>query len=76
MRNFILVGLLVLFSINGGASAAGDDIFEIEVEGSYRMEAGASTDLAKKWPFSPQKERRWIWLENTSHAKALLRSMS
>jgi hypothetical protein len=44
MRNFILVVLLVLFSINGGVSAAEDDIFEMEVEGSYRMEAGGSTD--------------------------------
>jgi len=48
MRNFILVALMVLFSINGGALAARDDIFEIEAEGSYRMEAGASLDLAKK----------------------------
>ena len=48
MRNFILFALLVLFSINGVVSAAADDIFEIEAEGSYRMEAGASLDLAKK----------------------------
>ena len=47
MRNFIIVALLVLFSTNGVASAAEDDIFEIEAEGSYRMEAGASIDLAK-----------------------------
>jgi hypothetical protein len=48
MRNFIMSALLILFSINGVASAAEDDIFEIEAEGSYRMEAGASIDLAKK----------------------------
>ena len=48
MRNLIMASLLVLFSINVGASAAADDIFEIEAEGSYRMEAGASLDLAKK----------------------------
>ena len=48
MRNLIIASLLVLFSINIGASAAADDIFEIEAEGSYRMEAGASLDLAKK----------------------------
>jgi hypothetical protein len=48
MRNLIMASLLVLFSINIGASAAADDIFEIEAEGSYRMEAGASLDLAKK----------------------------
>jgi hypothetical protein len=47
MRNFILAALLVLFSINGVVSAAEDDIFEIEAEGSYRMEAGSSIDLAK-----------------------------
>jgi len=40
--------LLVLFSINGDALATEDDIFEIEAQGSYRMEAGASLDLAKK----------------------------
>jgi len=48
MRNFIMAVLLVLFSINGVASAAEDDIFEIEAEGSYRMQAGSSIDLAKK----------------------------
>jgi hypothetical protein len=48
MRNFIMAALLILFSINGVASAAEDDIFEIEAEGNYRMEAGASIDLAKK----------------------------
>jgi hypothetical protein len=48
MRNFILVALLVLSSINGGASAAVNDVFEIEAEGSYRMEVDSSVDLAKK----------------------------
>ena len=48
MRHLIIVALLVLFSINGGALAARDDIFEIEAEGSYRMEASSSLDLAKK----------------------------
>jgi hypothetical protein len=44
-----MAALLVLFSINGVASAAeGDDIFEIESDGSYRMETGSSVDLAKK----------------------------
>jgi len=50
MPNFIMAALLVLISINGVASAAEDDIFEIETEGSYRMETGASIDLAKKYP--------------------------
>ena len=57
MRNFILVVLLVLFSINGGVSAAEDDIFEMEVEGSYRMEAGGSTDLAKKMALFAAKRK-------------------
>jgi hypothetical protein len=48
MRNFIMTALLVLFSINGVASAAEDGIFEIEAGGSYRMEADSSVDLAKK----------------------------
>ena len=48
MRNFLMSALLVVFSINGVASAAADDIFEIETEGSYRMEAGSSVNLAKK----------------------------
>ena len=49
MRNFIMAGLLVIFSISGVASAAAEgDIFEIEAEGSYRMDADSSVDLAKK----------------------------
>jgi len=48
MRNFIMAILLVFFSITGVASATGDDIFEIETEGSYRMAAGSSIDFAKK----------------------------
>ena len=48
MRNFIITVLLVLFAMNSVASAAEDDIFEIEAEGSYRMQAGSSIDLAKK----------------------------
>ena len=39
---------MVLFSINGVATAAEDDNFEIETEGSYQMEADSSVDLAKK----------------------------
>ena len=48
MRNFIIIVLLVLFSINSVSSAGEDDIFEIEAEGSYRMQADSSIDLAKK----------------------------
>jgi len=48
MRNFIMAALLILFSVNGAALAAENDIFEIKTEGSYVMEAGASVDLAKQ----------------------------
>ena len=75
IRNFFMAALLVLFSINGVASAAEeDDIFEIEAEGSYQMVAGVSIELVKKWPYSPQKDRQWIWREDTFHVKALLES--
>ena len=57
MRNFIMAALAVLFSIYGVASAAQDGIFEIEVEGSYRMEAGASIDLAKKMALFTAKRK-------------------
>ncbi len=57
MCKFILVALLVFFSINGVASAAEDDVFEIEAEGNYRMKAGASIDLAKNTRTGP----RYIW---------------
>ena len=48
MRDFIIMALLALFSINCVASAEEDDIFEIEAEGSYRMEAGSTIDPAKE----------------------------
>jgi hypothetical protein len=48
MRNYIILVLLVLFSICSVASADEDDIFQIETEGRYRMEAGSSIDLAQK----------------------------
>jgi len=48
MPNFIIAALLVLFSINGVALAAEENIFEIEAEGSYQMEDDSSVDLAKK----------------------------
>ena len=57
MRNFIMAALLVLFSINGVASAVENDIFEINAEGSYRMEAGSSVDLAKKVAFFTAKRK-------------------
>ena len=46
-----------LRSLNGVASAAQDGIFEIEAEGSYRMEAGASIDLAKKMALFTAKRK-------------------
>ena len=57
MRNFVMAALLVLFSNNGVASAAEDDTFEIEAEGSYRMEAGSSIDLAKKMALYTAKRK-------------------
>jgi hypothetical protein len=47
MRSIIITTILVLFSIKCVASAEEDDIFEIEAEGSYRIEAGSSIDLSK-----------------------------
>jgi hypothetical protein len=47
MRNFILIAFLIFFSINGLASAAEDDVFEVETEGRCQMVAGASTEPAK-----------------------------
>ena len=57
MRNFIITVLLALFSINGVASTAEDDIFEIEAEGSYRMEAGAAIDPARELAFFTAKRK-------------------
>jgi hypothetical protein len=58
MRNFIIMALLTLFSINGVASAAeANDIFKIETEGSYRMETDASVDLAKKMALFAAKRK-------------------
>ena len=49
MRNFIMAAFLILFSINSVASAAeGNNSFEIETEGSYRMETDSSSELAKR----------------------------
>jgi hypothetical protein len=48
MRNFLISVLFVFFSISGGVSAAVDDFFVIETDGSYRIQADASIDLAKK----------------------------
>jgi len=45
MRHFIIAVLLVLLAINGAVSAAEDDVFVIETEGSYRVEAGAPAGL-------------------------------
>jgi len=58
MRNFIIMALLTLFSINGVSSAAeANDIFKIETEGSYRMETDASVDLAKKMALFTAKRK-------------------
>jgi hypothetical protein len=48
MRTIIITTLLFLISFDGVASAAKEvDIIEIETEGSYRMGAAASADLAR-----------------------------
>ena len=57
MRNFILVALLVFFSINGLASAAEDDVFEVYAEGRYPMAAGASIELAKNMALFTAKRK-------------------
>ena len=49
MRNFFIVAVLSLFSINSVALAAEENnIFEIETEGSYQMQADTSPELAKR----------------------------
>jgi hypothetical protein len=49
MRTIIIATLLFLTSVNGFASATNEvDIIEIEAEGSYRMSADDSVDLARK----------------------------
>ena len=48
MRSIIMAAWLVLLLVNGVAAAAEDDIFEVEAEGGYRMDAGSTVDLAKK----------------------------
>jgi hypothetical protein len=40
--------LLISFSINGIAFATEDDVFVIETEGNFRMEANAKVRLAKE----------------------------
>ena len=57
MRNLIMTALLVLFSMNGVASTADDDVFEIEAEGSYQMKDGASIYLAKKMALFTAKRK-------------------
>lgn len=52
-----MAALLVLFSMNGVASAPEDDVFVIEAEGSYLMEAGSSEDLAKKVAYFTAKRK-------------------
>ena len=49
MRIIIITALLFLILVDGVASAAKElDIIEIEAEGSYRIGADASVDLARK----------------------------
>jgi len=48
MRIWIISALLVLLSIHGDVSAAVNDFFVIETEGSYRIGTADSVDVAKK----------------------------
>ena len=48
MQKIILGALLLFFPINGVASAAGGDVFEIESEGNYQMVTAVSIELVKK----------------------------
>jgi hypothetical protein len=48
MLKIIIFALLLFSSVNGAVSAAEADVFEIEAEGSYRMNTVASIELAKK----------------------------
>lgn len=57
MRALILGVLLVLFSIDSVVSAGKTDIFEIEVEGRYRMNAAISIDLAQKMALYSAKRK-------------------
>ena len=58
MRNFIMAAFLILFSINSVASVEeGNNIFEIETEGSYRMKTDSSSDLAKRVAFFNAKRK-------------------
>jgi hypothetical protein len=47
VRNLIMTALLILFSMVSLAEAE-NDVFDVETEGYYRIEAGTSVDLAKK----------------------------
>lgn len=47
LPNFILIALLMFFSINGLASGTEHDVFEVETEGSYQMAASAPIEVAK-----------------------------
>ena len=57
MLNIILTALLLFFSISGVASAADDNVFEVEAEGRYPMVAGVSIELAKKMAIFTAKRK-------------------
>lgn len=48
MRDFLVVALLLLLSVNGVAAASEKDIFEVETEGSCQFAPDSSMDLAKE----------------------------
>jgi hypothetical protein len=58
MRNFIIAALSILFAIISFASQAEENsIFEVETDGSYRMAAESSAELAKSLAFYSAKRK-------------------
>jgi hypothetical protein len=57
MRNFIPIALLMFFSINGLASAAEDNVFEVEAEGRYQIADSFQIELAKSMALYTAKRK-------------------
>jgi len=71
MLKYILVTIL-LFSINGIASAMEDNTFEVEAEGSYPIVEGDSIDLAKKVAiFTAKREATVLAEKYFSHRRLI-----
>ena len=57
MRNFIPIALLMFFSINALASAAEDNVFEVEAEGRYQIADNSPIELAKSMALFTAKRK-------------------